>query len=202
MANLIAPVNTPAYGAGMKETLTAQAWIEAAFRALTIGGPQAIRAEAIARDLKVSKGSFYWHFKNVAALKSAMLSHWHDAATRDVVADLIAGGGTAADKLKQLIDITTSDRHDPYGGVLAEAAIRDWARYNAGAAAVVKKVNKTRIGYLKQLFHEHGVSDADAPVFANIIYGGLIGMEYLAHQGLSDYRQDLQVLLDTLLNTA
>ncbi|WP_163317770.1 TetR family transcriptional regulator, partial [Enterobacter hormaechei] len=46
-----------------RKTLSAEDWISAAFRALSQGGAQAIRAEAIARDLKVSKGSFYWHFR-------------------------------------------------------------------------------------------------------------------------------------------
>ncbi|NLH83356.1 MAG: TetR family transcriptional regulator, partial [Phyllobacteriaceae bacterium] len=49
-----------------RSTLSAEDWIKAAFRALSVGGVQAIRAEAIARDLNVSKGAFYWHFKDVA----------------------------------------------------------------------------------------------------------------------------------------
>ena len=42
----------------------------AGFRALSAEGPQGIRVEAIARQLKLSKGSFYWHFKDVQALKN------------------------------------------------------------------------------------------------------------------------------------
>jgi len=44
-----------------KQTLTANDWIVAGFVALTSGGPPAVKVEAIAKTLKVSKGSFYWH---------------------------------------------------------------------------------------------------------------------------------------------
>ena len=37
----------------------------AGFRALARSGARALRAEALARDLDTTKGSFYWHFKDL-----------------------------------------------------------------------------------------------------------------------------------------
>ena len=48
-----------------------EAWIEAALQALATGGPDAIRVEALAASLGVSKGGFYWHFENRQALLDA-----------------------------------------------------------------------------------------------------------------------------------
>ena len=47
-------------------------WVMAGFRALAADGPQAVRAETLARGLGATKGSFYWHFKDLAALHQAM----------------------------------------------------------------------------------------------------------------------------------
>ncbi|HGG65918.1 MAG TPA: TetR/AcrR family transcriptional regulator, partial [Rhodobacteraceae bacterium] len=104
----LAQVNTPSYGATMKQRLSPTDWIQAAFRALTAGGPQAIRAEAIARALKVSKGSFYWHFKDVHALKQAMLDHWQQVATQDVIDLVESGAANAKARLQLLVSVSTT----------------------------------------------------------------------------------------------
>ena len=39
-------------------------WLRTARLALLRGGPDEVRVERLARDLRVTKGSFYWHFKD------------------------------------------------------------------------------------------------------------------------------------------
>ncbi len=51
-------------------------WLRAAQRTLVIHGLAGVRIEALARDLGVSKGSFYWHFADRAALLEALLAAW------------------------------------------------------------------------------------------------------------------------------
>lgn len=186
----------------VKSQLSIDDWLKASFRALTNGGPQAIRAEAIARDLKVSKGSFYWHFKDVPALKIAMLNHWHDAATQGVIAALENHGGTPQDRLHALINIATGPTNKPYGGRLVEAAIRDWARFDETAAKIVKQVEHTRLSYLESLFKEFGCKDKIAKSHADILYGALIGLETLAHNDLADLQTDMEALLTLLISDA
>lgn len=184
-----------------QNTLTASAWIEAAFRALTIGGSQAIRAEAIARELKVSKGSFYWHFENVDALKTQMLQLWQAQATQSIIEILEGSDVPAADKLRMLVDVATSDGNAKYDGVLAEAAIRDWARYDARASETVEAVDSQRLNYLDILFGQCGAKPPMIRTNSSILYGALIGMEPLSHAGLVDLRKDLMCLLEKLLKT-
>ena len=183
-----------------KTTLTANVWIEAAFRALTIGGPQAIRAEAIARSLNVSKGSFYWHFENVGALKSQMLHHWKVEATDNTIVALEAQTMTPADRLRQLIEVATGEANSRYGGVMAEAAIRDWARYDVKAAQAVKAVDVERLDYLNLLFMQCCKSPNSSRRKAVVLYGALIGIGSLSHSGLANLTSDLTGLLETLLN--
>ncbi len=183
----------------LKKTLTSEDWIRAAFRALTHGGPGAIRVEAIARELKVSKGSFYWHFKDVASLQTEMLEHWQLAATEAIIENVDRSGVRPSEQLHLLILLATSARHEPYGGVLAEAAIRDWGRYNKLAFDTVKAVDEKRLSYTKDLFLGCGYSEKRATQNANLLYGSLIGLEGLAYQQLINLREDMLYLLELIL---
>ena len=184
----------------MKRRLSPTNWIQAAFRALTAGGPQAIRAESIARALNVSKGSFYWHFKDVPALKQAMLDHWQQVATQDVI-DLVESGATDAKaRLHLLVRVSTALPDDTYGGDLAEAAIRDWARYDPAAAKVVKAIDGQRLDFVETQFRALEFDQQQSLQRATLLYAALIGLHQLAHHGLSNPPDELSALLDYLIN--
>lgn len=183
-----------------KNTLTSEDWIKAAFRALTAGGAQAIRAEAIARDLKVSKGSFYWHFRDVPDLKAQMLAHWALEATDTIIAEVEASEAPAEEQLRLLVHAATDERSLPYGGLLADSAVREWARFDAVAAATVRSVDERRIAYVTKLLGRCGFSAIRARHGATALYGALIGLEALAANGLADLRADLLGLLEALLH--
>lgn len=180
-------------------TLTPEDWIAAGFRALTAGGPSAIKIEAIARELKVSKGSFYWHFADVPAFKHAMLRHWAEIATANVIGEVSEASPDPREQLRRLVTIATGGRSGPYGGKLAEAAIRDWARYDAEAASTLKTVDGQRLRFLRSLFGSCGIPAGRAAAFAGILYGALIGLEQLHHHGLANAGGDLRELLELLL---
>jgi AcrR family transcriptional regulator len=182
-----------------RTTLTSVTWIEAAFRALTIGGLQAVRIEAIARSLKVSKGSFYWHFVNLSELKTQMLQHWKEEATDNIIALLEDTEMSASDRLRTLVEVATGDTSARYGGVMVEAAIRDWAKYDTLAEATVKAVDVERLSFLNRLFKESGFNKKASHANSVILYGALIGLGALSHSGLADLKTDLSCLLETLL---
>jgi len=185
-----------------KTALTPDDWVKASFRALSAGGPQAIKVEAIAKALKVSKGSFYWHFKDVSALKADMLRHWLQVATHDIISDVSDNGLGPKEQLRRLVDIATSEKNEPYGGALAEAAIRDWARYDENAAATLKVVDAARRQFLRMLFEKSGVPPAQCVSYANILYAALIGLEQLSHTAAPEWKNDLSALLALLLRDA
>jgi AcrR family transcriptional regulator len=194
-------VNTLPYGPTMRhaDTLKQNDWIAAGFRALTPGGPQAIRIEAIARELGVSKGSFYWHFKDALAFKRAMLTHWAGIATKNIISEVTESGPDPRGQLRRLIEIVTDNRSDRYGGKLAEAAIRDWARYDADADSTVRAIDQQRLAFLQSLFAASGVPAARAASFAKILFGAFIGLEQLHYFHLADVNGDMTILLELLL---
>ena len=66
--------------------LSAQDWVQAALRLIAREGVAAVAVEPLARELGVTKGSFYWHFANRDALIHAALKAWEADQGRDVVA--------------------------------------------------------------------------------------------------------------------
>ncbi len=183
----------------MAKKLTRRDWLAAAFRALTEHGPTAIKAESLARDLSVSKGSFYWHFKDVAALKSAMIALWLEEGTRSVIEELQSTAAPATQRLRRLVEISTSDRSQPYGGAKLESAIRDWARYDRAVRAAVEQTDRNRLSYLEQLFRDAGASQRQSREKSGLLYAALIGLEEISYLDGLDPGHALGRMLDLLL---
>ncbi len=181
----------------MVNKLTKNDWLRAGFRALTREGPQALKAEPLAKYLEVSKGSFYWHFKDIADYKSKMISHWQQAATADIITQINAGTAQPKAKLHALVERSTDMIKNAYGGPASEAAIRDWARYDAHVAKVVAQIDTQRLAFTEALFKASGQPrPAQA---ARLLYSALIGLETLASGGLASAEDDLQALLELLI---
>jgi AcrR family transcriptional regulator len=155
--------------AGMKSRLDRRDWINAGLAALAEGGVEAVRVERLAAMLRITKGSFYWHFRDRPDLLAALLEAWQAAATGDIIAHVEARGGDTATRLRLLFAIVT--RSD---GRL-DMAVRNWAGQDAAAAAAMTAVDRRRLAYLANLFGELGFPPAEALARARFSYQALIG---------------------------
>ncbi len=174
--------------------LTPVDWIAAGFRALATHGPEAIKAEPLARALGTTKGSFYWHFKDVPAFKAQMLKHWHDEAFV-AIARAVDAGSDPTDRLYHLAELATTDRED-YGGAATEPAIRAWAAADPDVAAAVRDVDAKRLAYLEDLLAELDLTNPD---FARIVYGAYVGMGTLAAADGADNAGAMSTLMAAIL---
>src|SRR4051812_18741345 len=80
-------------------------WIEEGLRALAAGGPDAVRIEALARTLGVTKGGFYNQFDDRPALLDEMLETWERLGVDRVIERVEADGGDARAKLTRLFAV-------------------------------------------------------------------------------------------------
>ncbi|MEN8738178.1 MAG: TetR/AcrR family transcriptional regulator, partial [Phaeobacter gallaeciensis] len=69
-----------------QQTSSADAWLMAAYEELTAHGVGAVKIMPLAKKLGVSRTSFYWYFKDREALLEAMIRHWEDKNTGNLVA--------------------------------------------------------------------------------------------------------------------
>ena len=123
-------------------------WIEAGLGALADGGPEAVRVEALAEALGVSKGGFYWQFDDRSALLDRMLDQWERAVVDDVIERVEGEQGDAREKLQRLFAIAGREP------LRTELAIRDWARRDLTVAARLRRVDNRRMDYMRSLFSE------------------------------------------------
>ena len=65
----------------MDDRLTKSDWIEQGLRTLASDGAGALKVGPMATRLKVSRGSFYWHFRDIADFRSQVLQCWQERAT-------------------------------------------------------------------------------------------------------------------------
>ena len=149
--------------------LDPNAWITAAYEIFEDGGVSAVRVDPLAKRLGITRGSFYWHFKDRAALLRALLDRWVECETERVIEENEQGDGTAADRLRRLLRTCASE-----DGRL-EISVREWAAGDAHAREIVRRVDDTRIAYLTNLICEAGAPKRDAEARARIAYVAWLG---------------------------
>lgn len=123
-------------------------WIEEGLRALSAGGPDAVRIEPLARALGVTKGGFYWHFDDREALLDEMLDTFERVGVDEVIERVEREGGDARAKLRRLFSFTSGGGK----GMQVELAMRDWARRDETVASRLRRVDTRRMDYLRSLF--------------------------------------------------
>jgi AcrR family transcriptional regulator len=172
------------------------AWVEAALQALATGGPEGVRVEALAMRLGVSKGGFYWHFKDRAALLEEMLDSWEQSVVGDVITQVESEPGEARAKLQHLFDLASSSADL----LPLELALRDWSRRDEDVAARLHRVDNQRMEYLRSLFGPICVDEDDAEARSFLAFSLFIGSNFIAaeHRGKSR-SQVLQLAIDRLL---
>jgi AcrR family transcriptional regulator len=171
------------------------AWVHAALQALAAGGPDAVRIEALAVELGVSKGGFYWHFADRQALLEEMLDTWEKAGTEDIIARVESQPAEPGAKLQRLFELTSSP-----DGLAVELAVRDWARRDSDVAERLRRVDNRRVGYIRSLFGQFCADGDDVEVRSMLAYTLVIGSYFIAAQhGDKTRSQVLQLAIDRLL---
>ncbi|MBK5914947.1 TetR/AcrR family transcriptional regulator [Rhodocyclus purpureus] len=164
----------------LRTQLERKDWIEAAFDALADHGIDGLRVEALAKRCGVTKGSFYWHFKDRQDIFDAVLAAWKEGRVRDINRQTQSAPGREAEQLRRVIDIY-SGAAGHRRGLWIELAIRDWARRDAAAKAVVEEVDAWRMECTRKLFLACGFADADARSRSLLLYAYVFGSSLMAY---------------------
>jgi len=147
-------------------------WIAAARAALIADGVQRVKVDVLARRLKITRGSFYWHFKDRQALLDALLVDWHERNTLPFATAINRKSGDGIAQYQAIVDLWIEEKdYDPS----YDSAVRDWARTDKRVAALVSKVDGERIGLFRQVFTQMGYEPAEADIRARIAYYHQVG---------------------------
>jgi AcrR family transcriptional regulator len=152
----------------MTERLTAQDWIDFALATLARDGFEALKADVLARKLGVSRGSFYWHFRDLGTFHDRVIEHWKHTLTEAIIADL-ERYRSREERLDALVR-----RGFGHDGVL-EIRMRTWADSNAEAARALKDIDRRRREYIERLLVEAGIPATRAATRAQLLYWTYLG---------------------------
>lgn len=149
-------------------------WIEEGLRALAAGGPDSVRIESLARQLGVTRGGFYHQFADRAALLREMLDSWERRVTADVVAQVEHEGGNPRTRATRAGTLTFGDEVLP-----VELAVREWARRDSAVAERVRRVDNTRMDYLRRQFRTVCEDNDELEARCTLAFGFAIGTHFM-----------------------
>jgi AcrR family transcriptional regulator len=149
-------------------------WLVQGIETLRSSGIDAVCVEPMARSLGVTKGSFYWHFKDRGEFLDSLLEYWETQMTDKIAAHIEHSEGEPRRLLLALLEHIVTEEINRY-----DAAVRSWALYEDRAARVVARVDKRRLDYCRRLFLDMGFSPEQADIRSRMSYFYLVG-EYSA----------------------
>ena len=182
-----------------RSTFTPETWTQAATEVLVDQGIDHVRVDVLAQRLGVTRGSFYWHFRDREALLRSVLQSWREQATEALTRRLESAHGD--EPIEQLRDVISL----PFRGKAAtraariELAIRAWARRDDMARQAVDEADASRLGYIAQIFSSLGYSITEARARAFLLYAYVVGESLMPMQGTVAQRRERARLAAELL---
>lgn len=159
----------------MKEAraaLSAEDWAAGALRMIATKGVDALAIEPLARELGVTKGSFYWHFPNREALLVAALELWERKETDDVLARANVGPEVhPRNRIARVFAVADATRR----AGKAHLAITAGAAKYPIIEEVLNRVSARRLAFLRECYVALGLSEKEATRWAAMAYSVFLG---------------------------
>lgn len=163
-------------------------WLAAARDALLSEGKEAVKVERLAKRLNVTRGGFYWHFRDRDDLLDALLRSWEKETN---VLFEKALQGDHSDGLEEFLALTRSWVNEDVYNPKYDSAVRDWARISRRAERAVRRVDQRRIDFIQRIYSDMGYSEEDAFINARILYFHQVGYYTLGIGETKDQRRRL-----------
>lgn len=151
----------------MSDRLTKADWIRHGLLTLARHGPGGLKVGPMATALKVSRGSFYWHFADMADFRAQLLRGWREVSTEVIIDDL--DETAPPDRFRRLMRGAFSMT------LTLERAVRAWGAEDPDVAAAVAAVDARRIDHIAALLAASGVDARRAEQRATFLYWAFLG---------------------------
>jgi AcrR family transcriptional regulator len=179
--------------------LSAEAWADAALEDIGKKGLEGLAVEPLAARLRVTKGSFYWHFRDRRALVKAALERWEQLSTERVISDLESLDDPRA-RLRRLFQVAFN------GPLHIEVALMS-AGDDPQVRPIVERVCERRLQYLLAQYQAMGLPAARARAYALHAFSAYLGIQHIlkltprhfGKEGRADYVKHLNESLGVSL---
>ena len=135
------------------DRLTREQWLDHGLHNLAGLGFTSLKADKLAKSLGVSRGSFYWHFKNRTEFLVALVEFWGRHSTESVIraVNSLPESASAEEKLWELMCEVHELKHTRH-----ELLIRSLALEYPALKPAIAAVDQKRFAIVKKLFGEMG----------------------------------------------
>lgn len=177
--------------------LNAADWERGALELIAAHGMGAVTVESLAKQLGVTKGSFYWHFPTREALLKAALERW-EKQDADNILDEVAPIADPRERLRELFRRTG---HGAKMHVIYSALLR--ALDHPMVQPVIARVSQQRTDFLSHAYRQIGMSGRTAAHRARLAYAAYVGFLQLTLQvGMPRLEHDeMEAYVDHLIET-
>ena len=152
--------------------LDKESWLLQGFKTLDVEGFSRITIDNLCDKQKRSKGSFYYHFKNIDGYIEEFMKYWSEKNTADFI-KVTEAVTNIKEKHIKLNDLTSLVSHQ------SEQVIRAWSFSNKLVKQYLEQVDDLRTEYLIKLNMQSGMDAERAKDYAVIEYATLIGIQQL-----------------------
>lgn len=152
-------------------------WLTAARDAFVETGLDTVKIQPLPSRLNLSRTSFYWFFKDRAALLDALLDGWEQTNSGSLITATEAYADTVTEAALNLIGIFLDN--GPFLSGL-DLAVRGWAHRSDRVAARVNAAGALRLEAIRDMFARFGFDPAQADVRARTVY--LVQIGYIPMQ--------------------
>jgi len=156
--------------------LSAEDWERGALDLIASQGVTAVAVEALARQLGVTKGSFYWHFPTRDALLKAALKRWESQDTEALFEEVEAIG----DPRERLRELFRRSGREAKSHVIYSALLR--ALDQPIVQPLMERVSRRRMEFLTRAYRELGMDKRTATQRARLAYAAYVGFLQLTLQ--------------------
>ena len=141
-------------------------WIRAGFAQLAREGIESVRVEVLARELGVSKGSFYWHFRDRDDLLMQMLGQWEASEVEWLSgeeSDALERPNAAIRWARFVERSIESDR------IREEIAVRAWARRDERVAHRLAAIERRKTQVIANVLADIGFAAEFAQSWSEMV---------------------------------
>jgi AcrR family transcriptional regulator len=177
-------------------SLSKEDWLRVALDVLNERGVDSVKVLPLSKVLGVTRGSFYWHFKDREDLLQQTLVYWERELTDTVIQQTRKLDANAAEKLRYVITNVLYQSMDRY-----DTAVRAWSLFDNSALNTLKRVERKRLRFLTELLGQSGLDPAAVHLRAQFLYGYLMaGIAVAGRSTRAEKARAIDQCLEFILN--
>ncbi len=156
--------------------LTASDWVDAGFTILGEEGIQGVKIDRMAERLSVTKGSFYWHFRDLDDFLDALAAKWAGEMGSRHLATAGSPDQPPSARMQNRLraflsrSVRTLDRQ-----------MRHWAHSDPRAHAALERTDRQIFTQITTDLREMGFSDDEAEWRACVLFYASVGYAAVDH---------------------